>query len=311
MIVVPGQHISRDELVAQVHEELPLEDAAVSRDDVTEDIIYKPPPGKAFRMTGDFSIYCDSNDVPGEPTNSVARIKREHADLLDEFLEETKGDEVEALQLTYDEVYSYRLFSADEHVEQVHDFIGILLCIEVFGGKDDRPSRASISLRQITDARVANEFVGINLAQEGQRENIIYFPMSRSGVEWFSLQALGDFGECAIELVDYEEPEPEPVLDAEQSEAKELYVPKNGATSDDIINYRNMSLRLSLSPQEREEWKRQIVREYREVRMPLEDDPLKDLIIIEGEIANDLEALVEAVRESQKPKKHDPEDIPF
>jgi hypothetical protein len=312
MIIVPEQRISRNELVEQIHKELPLEETTLVTDEITSDRLYKAPSGKAFRMIGEFSVHTDTADAPNEPTSSAAQIKKERMKMFNAFLEETDGDEAEALQRTYDEAYDHRLFSADDHIEPIHDFIGTLLCIEVFDDRDERLPYAYLSLRQAAKAQVVDDFVGINLAPESQREEIAWFSLPQSGVEWFSLQALGRFSECTIELVDHEEPEQEPVLEAEpESESKELYIPEGGVTSDDILHPRNSVLRLSLSPEEREAWKRQIMRGYREVRMPLEDDPLKDLIIIKGEHANDLEALVEAVRESQKPKKPEPEDVPF
>lgn len=88
--------------------EIPLKDCSYEYNFVTEEWSWKAPKDKIFRVTGQFTIFCNQSDYfdySHMPEMSAEMLMNEYPEKYSEFLKETNGNKKKALKLLNEDTF--------------------------------------------------------------------------------------------------------------------------------------------------------------------------------------------------------------
>jgi len=208
---------------------LPLENCTRECNPVTKEWGWKAPEGKAFRISGQFVVYydADSSDMTTcRPLGSADFLKEEYGKKYADFLEETEGDEDEALSLLSNYVNEWDYGMPDKFFEGKWLMISPDFKQELQLDEQNNLEVPELMIKRDIEARADREYFGLikDISPQSQTITEVFFESKEIQEHWSQDYASAVLGKCKIELVDCLEKEADFFVPA-PIDSKQIYIP--------------------------------------------------------------------------------------
>lgn len=282
-------------LFERVLAKLPLADAVRERNPLTGRLEFVAPPGTAFRISGEFMLDTDQNDIViwGPPQESRAMIAKRVAEMSD-----------------FEREHPFR--RDDDPEAAPNDFIGTRLSVSInrrflgdaVPGREqwqpkprsnssdsDRPE-VIVHIFGQTEAWYETGLTNHNWrVTDGAAWEIDLFDIPNALDYWRTVKGKGDFLAATVELVPYEASQPQvKVVEVSEDDKKLWHPDPYGTTVDETIAYyadkddfRRLYHRVP-TVDALEEERTAFMRQRRREGRPFLDDPLRHCKILEGDV---------------------------